>query len=64
MYGGEVLKIWLKKIFNRILTLEEVPTCMKEGLVIPVYIKRQGKDPPTSQQLLRDYTLLCVIKDF
>lgn len=44
VYGGDCLKIWLKKIFNRIVTLEEVPSCMKEGLVIPIY-KRQGKDP-------------------
>ena len=44
VYGGYVLKIWLKKIFNRTFTLEEVPGCMKEGLVIPIY-KRQGKDP-------------------
>ena len=44
VYGGEVLKLWLKKIFNRIVTLEEVPSSLKEGVVIPVY-KRQGKDP-------------------
>lgn len=37
VYGGEVLKIWLKKIFNRILTLKEIPDCMKEGLIIPIY---------------------------
>ena len=29
VYGGEVLKIWLKKIFNRLLTLEELPDCLK-----------------------------------
>ena len=44
VYGGEMLKIWMKKIFNRILKLEEIPDCLKEGLVIPVY-KRHGKDP-------------------
>ena len=44
VYGGEVLKIWLKKIFNRLLTLEELPDCLKVGLVVPIY-KRQGKDP-------------------
>ncbi len=43
-YGGVSLKVWLKKVFNRILLLEEVPASMKEGLVIPVY-KGQGKDP-------------------
>ena len=43
-YGGEHLKLWLKKIFNRILALEDTPQCMKDGLIIPVY-KRQGKNP-------------------
>ena len=42
-YGGEVLKLWLKKIFNRFIALEEVPTCLNEDLVIPVY-KKDGKD--------------------
>ena len=36
--------LWLKKIFNAIISLEEVPTCFKEGIVIPVY-KGKGKDP-------------------
>ena len=31
-------------IFNRLLTLEELPDCLKVGLVVPIY-KRQGKDP-------------------
>ena len=44
MYGGDVLKLWLKKIYNRIIELEDLPSCLKAGLVIPVY-KRQGKDP-------------------
>jgi hypothetical protein len=42
-YGGEHLKLWLKKIFNRILALEDIPQCMKDGLVIAVY-KRQGEN--------------------
>lgn len=33
MYGSEVLRIWL----NCLLTLEEVPSCMKDSLVFPVY---------------------------
>ena len=42
IYGGEVLKyIWLKMIFNHILTLEEVPECAKEGLVIPVHKSKE-----------------------
>ena len=44
-YGGEALKLWLKKLFNRIIALEEIPTCLlNEGLIIPVY-KGNGKDP-------------------
>ena len=42
-YGGEHLKLWLKKVFNRILALEDIPQCMKDGLVIAVY-KRQGEN--------------------
>ncbi len=44
VYGGEALKIRLKKMFNCIIVLKEVPDCLKEGLVIPIY-KKQGKDP-------------------
>ena len=43
-YGVEHLKLWLKKIFNRILVLEDTPQCMKDGLLFPVY-KQQGKNP-------------------
>ena len=42
-YGGEVLKVWLKRIFNRIIALEEVPVCLREGIILPVY-KGKGKD--------------------
>ena len=44
IYGGPSLILWLKKIFNTIILLEEVPTCFKEGIVTPVY-KGKGKDP-------------------
>ena len=33
VYGGEVLKFWPRKIFNCILTLEEFPESLKEGLI-------------------------------
>ena len=36
--------LWLMKIFIAIISLEEVPTCFKEGVIIPVY-KGRGKDP-------------------
>ena len=43
-YAGHSLIKWLHKIFNRIQTLEEIPSCLKEGTIIPVY-KAKGKDP-------------------
>lgn len=33
-----------QEVFNHILTLEEFPECLTEGIVVPIY-KRQGKDP-------------------
>ena len=42
-YGGEVLKVWLKRIFNRIIELD-VPVCLSEGIIVPVY-KGRSKDP-------------------
>ena len=32
-YGGEILNVWLKKIFNWIIALEEIPVCLKEGVI-------------------------------
>ena len=43
-FGGDALKLWLKKIFNRIVSLEKVPESLNEGLIIPVH-KGKGKDP-------------------
>ena len=43
-YGGISLTKWLEKIFNRIIALEEIPLCLKESTIIPVY-KAKGKDP-------------------
>ena len=43
VYGGELL-VLLKKIINHIVSLEEVPICLNEGIVVLIY-KRQGKDP-------------------
>ena len=37
IHGGPILMLWLRKIFNAIISLEEVPTCFKEGVIIPVY---------------------------
>ncbi len=43
-HGGLTEQKWLLKIFNRILSLKEIPPCLKQGIITPVY-KRKGKDP-------------------
>ena len=58
-YGGEILKVWLKKVFNRIIALEEVPVCLKESVILPVY-KGKGKDP-LQMKNYRGITLSSVI---
>ena len=59
IYGGTAIVLWLKKIFNRIISLEEVPSCLKEGVIIPVY-KGKGKDPMVTHSY-RGITLSSVI---
>ena len=44
LHGGEALANWLMKIFNKIVTLEEIPESLKSGIIVPVY-KGNGKDP-------------------
>ena len=41
LYGGKTVVLWLRKIFNSIISLEDR---FKEGIIIPVY-KGRGKDP-------------------
>ena len=59
IYGGTSLILWLQKIFNSIVTLEEIPNCLKEGIIVPVY-KGRGKDP-LSPSSYRGVTLSSVI---
>ena len=59
IYGGTAIVLWLKKILNRIISLEEVPSCLKEGVIIPVY-KGKGKDPMVTHSY-RGITLSSVI---
>ena len=40
-YGGEFLKIWLKQVFNAIITLEEIPNYLKVSL----FIRAREKTP-------------------
>lgn len=43
-YRGEWLKVWLKQSFNTILSLEEIPPCLKISFIKPIY-KGRGRDP-------------------
>ena len=43
-FGGKVLKLWLVKVFNRMIALKHIPPTLNEGLIIPIY-KGKGKDP-------------------
>ena len=58
-FGGETLRLWLKKIFNRVIALEQIPTTLNEGLIIPVH-KGKGKDP-FKPESYRGITLSSVI---
>ena len=58
-FGGETLRLWLKKIFNRIIALEQIPSTLNEGLIIPVH-KGKGKDP-FKPESYRGITLSSVI---
>ena len=44
IYGGPLLSIWLRQIFNAFISLECVPSCILTGIILPVY-KGKGKDP-------------------
>ena len=43
LYGGELLKVWLKQVFNTIISFEEIPNCLKTSLIKPIY-KGRGND--------------------
>ena len=55
IYGGTAIVLWLKKIFNRIISLEEVPSCLKEGVIQSQCIKEKGGH----SQLSRYYPIFC-----
>ena len=43
-FGGQSLVKWLVKVFNSVLTHEQIPDCLKVGVIVPIY-KGRGKDP-------------------
>jgi len=43
-YSGPLFKNWICKIFNAIVSLEEIPPSFRDGIVLPTY-KNKGKIP-------------------
>ena len=44
LYSGPLFKNWICQVFNSILSLEDIPSTFKEGIILPIY-KGKGKDP-------------------
>ena len=57
--AGSDIQIWLRNVLNAIIELEEVPSALKSGIVIPVY-KGSGRDPGLTDSY-RGVTLSSVI---
>ena len=43
-YGGKLIITWLTEILNATVDAEQIPSCLKRGITVPVY-KGGGKDP-------------------
>ena len=43
-YGGILIITWLTEILNATVDAEQIPSCLKRGITVPVY-KGGGKDP-------------------
>ena len=62
LYGGELLKVWPKQVFNAIIFLEETPNCLKTNPAYQTHLRtRVGKRPPAAQQLQRSSSLINYI---
>ena len=44
IHSGPIFKLWLKKIFNYIISLEVVPQSFSNTTIVPIY-KGKGRDP-------------------
>ena len=44
IYGGTSINLWLKHLFNRILSCETILYCFKQGITTPIY-KGKGRNP-------------------
>ena len=45
IYGDPVLKLWLKKVFNCIITYKTIPSCLANAIVVPIYYKGKVRNP-------------------
>ena len=46
IYRGDSLKLWLQKIFNAIVSPEEIPVSFKEGIVLSfLFITKKQRIP-------------------
>ena len=44
IHSVPIFKLWLKKFFNCIVSLEEIPPCLSSAIVVPIY-KGKGRNP-------------------
>ena len=44
IYSGPIFILWLKKVFNCIISLEAVPPSLLSAIVLPIY-KGKGRNP-------------------
>ena len=58
-FGGQAIITWLTEILKSIVDVEQIPSCLKLGITIPVY-KGGGKDPLNTNSY-RGITLNSVI---
>ena len=59
IYGGSLLKMWLRKIFNTIVELESIPACLNNAIIVPIN-KGKGKNP-LSTNSYRGISLTSII---
>ena len=50
-FGGQTIITWLTEILNSIVDVERIPSCLKLGITIPVYIQGRRQGPPQCKQL-------------
>ena len=63
IYGGPLITIWLRQVFNAFISLECVPSCILTGIIQPVY-KGKGKDPLSCESYRGISTTPAVMKLF